>query len=55
MKNAECKTYCDRCGDCLDCFGQDACYDDGYHVWPEREKEELPGPTPEGTLRAYGP
>lgn len=23
--------YCDRCGDCLKCFGDDPCYDGGEH------------------------
>ena len=35
----ECRTYCDRCGDCLACYGQDACYDGGGHVWPAVESD----------------
>lgn len=28
--------FCDRCGDCLDCYGSDECTDNksnGYHAW----------------------
>jgi hypothetical protein len=50
MTDPECKTYCDRCGDCLDCYGQDACYDGGYHVQPEREKKLPDESAPEGVF-----
>lgn len=26
--------FCEMCGDCLFCFGDDPCLDDGSHVWP---------------------
>ena len=25
--------FCDRCGDCLHCYGGDPCYDGGSHMW----------------------
>ena len=31
------KDFCDRCGDCLDCYGDDPCSDGGDHVWIEYE------------------
>lgn len=29
--------FCDRCGDCLECYGGDPCYEseDGEHYWVE--------------------
>lgn len=31
-----CIVFCEECGDCLDCHGEDPCYftDDGEHVPP---------------------
>lgn len=33
--------FCDRCGDCLECFGYDACGDTGRdaHLWVMYEDE----------------
>jgi len=25
--------FCDRCGDCLGCYGGDPCIDSGPHFW----------------------
>jgi len=25
--------FCDTCGDCLACYGDDPCYPDEYHLW----------------------
>jgi len=25
--------YCDKCGDCIYCYGDDPCYDEGDHVY----------------------
>lgn len=35
--------FCDRCGDCLDCYGGDPCPEaDGLaHSWVEYEKEPV--------------
>jgi hypothetical protein len=30
--------FCDRCGDCLACYGDDPCYDGGDHNWPSRDR-----------------
>jgi len=32
-----CEDYCDCCGDCLSCNGEDPCQytDDGEHMWVE--------------------
>lgn len=31
-----CTVFCDACGDCLDCYGEDPCYltADGKHIAP---------------------
>lgn len=30
--------FCDRCGDCLACYGDDPCLDEGNHDWPVLER-----------------
>jgi hypothetical protein len=36
--------FCDRCGDCLHCYGGEDCFyggpDNGAHVWTEYETED---------------
>lgn len=37
---AECgKHFCERCGDCLHCYGEEYCYNGGFnngeHLWPQ--------------------
>lgn len=37
--------YCDRCGDCLDCYQDGLCTDDSGHFWvvyEESESEDKP-------------
>lgn len=38
------KDFCDRCGDCLDCYGGDPCWDGsesaGDHFWVTYEDEK---------------
>ncbi len=29
------QTFCERCGDCLACYGGDPCYDGAFHQWPD--------------------
>lgn len=29
----ECGSFCDTCGDCMYCFGEDPCTDGGAHTW----------------------
>lgn len=40
----ECGDYCDRCGECLACFGGDECWNGsefvGEHFWVEYEDEQ---------------
>jgi hypothetical protein len=39
-----CGVFCERCGDCLACYGDDPCYDDGPHSWPaEAYEPDEPG------------
>lgn len=26
--------HCERCGDCLECYWEDPCFDGGEHQWP---------------------
>ncbi len=33
--------FCDKCGDCLDCYVSDPCYDERIHVWVEYEDKNL--------------
>lgn len=35
-----CGDYCDTCGDCLHCYGEDACIDGKDHVWVEYEVDD---------------
>ncbi len=47
--NPDCDTYCEACGDCLDCYGEDSCYDGGGHTWPPpRDDETYPPDQPTG-------
>lgn len=32
--------FCDRCGDCLDCYGSDPCANGGEHFWVEYEVDD---------------
>jgi hypothetical protein len=36
--------FCDSCGDCLACYGEDVCYatlhDDQKHLWVKLEPQE---------------
>jgi hypothetical protein len=36
------EVFCDRCGDCIRCYGDDPCYDEGDHSYdyPEEIEEE---------------
>lgn len=34
-----CEDFCDDCGDCLVCYGEDPCRDGGKHVPSERMRE----------------
>ena len=36
------RDFCDRCGDCLHCYGGDPCLRFKTHVWVIYEDEELP-------------
>ena len=42
--------YCDACGDCIVCYGEDPCYftDDGEHI-PQQDYEKE-----DGTLDEHG-
>ncbi len=31
--------FCDRCGDCIYCYGDDPCYDEGDHSYEALEKD----------------
>lgn len=33
--------YCDRCGDCIYCYGDDPCYDEGDHLYELPDPKEL--------------
>jgi hypothetical protein len=32
MCDETCTDYCETCGDCLDCYGEDPCIDGFFHV-----------------------
>jgi hypothetical protein len=39
-KKAYCgEDFCDRCGDCLECYGDDPCTDGKPHGWEEDEDD----------------
>lgn len=44
------EVYCDRCGDCIHCYGDDPCYDEGNHSYAEPdddgEDEQTPPSSP---------
>ena len=31
--------HCERCGDCLECYWEDQCYDGDAHTYPPNYKE----------------
>lgn len=31
--------HCESCGDCLECYWEDACWDGGPHTYPPNYKE----------------
>lgn len=37
--------YCELCGECINCYGEDPCYfsTDGKHMPPEKQLEEERG------------
>jgi hypothetical protein len=39
--------FCDRCGDCLACFGGEQCIGEPEHFWVEYAKEVKPEPKEE--------
>lgn len=40
-REPECgKDFCQRCGDCLYCYGSDPCLHGDEHIWPEDLKED---------------
>jgi hypothetical protein len=41
-----CEVFCDRCGDCIRCFGDDPCYDDGKHSYDEADAVVEPAADP---------
>jgi len=35
------KDFCDRCGDCFYCYGEDPCIEDGEYYWVEYKEKEI--------------
>lgn len=43
--------FCDTCGDCIDCYGSDSCYDGGHELGQNPHRFLLYGNDPRYFLR----